>query len=244
VLSSSSLGPEQVSSFDPGVFKASLSGQLASSLLSARVRKDGISLVVNKENSEQALGPPLASTGNGGLQELVCFDGAPSESSRGVNAETWEMDFNTHEMPYVDKGWDKSRRGVLDWPLISSKKCSRVADLLEPLAVDFSCLQNNSGSLSEEDVWDGRNLNKELVFKWVASKLKSIAGCLRVAFSGYELEVIQLLSRIEKSFTPSKPVVQRTPPTSKRYRELRRLEFEVNYDRPSNSSCGMKMVNG
>jgi len=49
VLSSSSLGPEGFSSFDPAVFEASLSD----SLLSARVREDGISLVVNRENLEQ-----------------------------------------------------------------------------------------------------------------------------------------------------------------------------------------------
>ena len=70
--------------------------------------------------------------------------------------------------------------------------------------MDFSCLHNNSGSFSVEEIWDGQNLNQELVSKWVASKLKSIVGCIGVAFSGYELEVIQLLSRIEKSITPSK----------------------------------------
>jgi len=80
----------------------------------------------------------LASIDYGGLQELVCFDGAPSESSRGVDFETCEMDFNTHETSYVDKGWDKGRGSVLDWPLISSRKFSRAADLIEPLAVDFS----------------------------------------------------------------------------------------------------------
>jgi len=81
-------------------------------------------------------------------------------------------------------------------------------------------------------------MNQELVSKWVASKLKSIAGCIGVAFSRYELEVIQLLSRIKKNITSSKPSVQRTSPTSRRYRELRRLEFGVNYDRPINSSSG------
>ena len=65
-----------------------------------------------------------------------------------------------------------------------------------------------------------------------------------MAFSGYELEVIRLLSRIEKSIAPSKPSVQRTTPASRRHRELRRLEFGVNYERPINSSSGMKVVNG
>jgi len=65
-----------------------------------------------------------------------------------------------------------------------------------------------------------------------------------VALSGYELKVIQLLSRIKKSINPSKPSVRRTPPASKRFRELRRLDFGVHYDRPSNSSGGIKMVNG
>ena len=80
----------------------------------------------------------------------------------------------------------------------------------------------------------------------MASKLKEYRRLYwgGVGFFGYELEVIQLLSRIEKSITPSKPSVPRTPPASKRFRELRRLEFRANYDRPSNSSGGMKMVNG
>jgi len=35
--------------------------------------------------------------------------------------------------------------------------------------------------------------------KWAASKLKSIAATIGVTFSGYESEVTQLLSRIEKN---------------------------------------------
>ena len=41
-----------------------------------------------------------------------------------------------------------------------------------------------------EDVWDDMNVNSNKVSKWVASKLKSIAACIGVAFSGYEHEVI------------------------------------------------------
>jgi len=65
-----------------------------------------------------------------------------------------------------------------------------------------------------------------------------------VAFFGYETEDIQLLSRIEKSNAPSKSSVQRTPPSSRRHRELRRLDFGINYDRPNTSSSGMTVFNG
>ena len=43
-------------------------------------------------------------TGKGGLQELVCFDRTSSESSRGVDFATCELDCNTHELHFVDKG--------------------------------------------------------------------------------------------------------------------------------------------
>ena len=102
----------------------------------------------------------------------------------------------------------------------------------------------SSDSYSVEDVWDGENIIQENVCKWVASKLKSIAGCIGVAFSGYEHEVIQLLSRIKTCNAPSKSSAQRTPPFSRRHRELCRLEFGVNYDRPNTSSRGMKVFNG
>jgi len=81
-----------------------------------------------------------------------------------------------------------------------------------------------------------------MVSKWVASKLKSIAATIGVAFSGYESEVTQLLSRIERSSVGCgvpKQSVQRTPPAVKRQRELRRLEFGVNYDRATASFSGM-----
>jgi len=70
----------------------------------------------------------------------------------------------------------------------------------------------------------------------MASKLKSIAATNAVAFSSSENEVIQLLSRIEKySFLP-KQSMHRTSPAIRRQRELRRLEFGVNYDPASTSS--------
>ena len=78
--------------------------------------------------------------------------------------------------------------------------------------------------------------------KWVASKLKSIAATVGVAFSGYENEVIQLLSRIEKSGFGGgvlKQSMHRSPPANRRQRELKRLEFGVNYDRINASSSGM-----
>jgi len=77
------------------------------------------------------------------------------------------------------------------------------------------------------------------VSKWVASKLKSIAATIGVAFSGYESEVIHLLSRIEKISIVPKQSVQRTPSAIRRQRELRRFKFGVNYDRASASSSGM-----
>ena len=170
VLSSSSLGREGVSSFDPGVFEASLSD----SLLSARVKEDGISLVVKREDSEQALGPPLVLTGKGGLSWFVLIERLVSHL--GEYFETCELDYNTHESHFMDKGRVKGRNSGLDWPWFSSKDFSSAADLIEPLAVDFSCLHNNSGSFSVEEIWDGQNLIQELVSKWVASKLKRVWG--------------------------------------------------------------------
>ena len=60
-----------------------------------------------------------------------------------------------------------------------------------------------------------------------------------MTLSGYEHEVIHLLSRIENSNVMPKLTVQRTPPSSKRQRELRRLEFGVKYDRPCISTSGL-----
>ena len=57
-----------------------------------------------------------------------------------------------------------------------------------------------------------------------------------MAFSGYEMETIQLLSRIEKNLAPDKTIVQRSPPSSRRLRELRRFEFGVNYDSTKRAS--------
>ena len=81
-------------------------------------------------------------------------------------------------------------------------------------------------SFSVEDIWDGENVNSGMVSKWVASKLKSIAATIGVAFSGYESEVIHLLSRIKKNTTGCrvlKQSVQRSPPAISRQRELKRL---------------------
>jgi len=57
------------------------------------------------------------------------------------------------------------------------------------LVVDFSFLQSAQDLFSVEDIWDGENVNSGRVSKWVASKLKSIAATIGVAFSGYENEV-------------------------------------------------------
>ena len=111
------------------------------------------------------------------------------------------------------------------------------------MVVDYSFFESPNKAITAEEVWDWENLNSELVSKWVASKLKNIAGCMGVTFSGYELETIQLLSRIEKSLVPVKTTVQRSPPSSRSLRELRRLEFGVNYDRSSSTSSGSEMLN-
>ena len=69
-----------------------------------------------------------------------------------------------------------------------------------------------------------------------------ITATIGVAFVGCESEVIQLLSRTEKNSVGcggSKQSVQRTPSAIRRQRELRRLEFELNYDRTTVSSNGM-----
>jgi len=75
---------------------------------------------------------------------------------------------------------------VHNWPLISVGPPSGSEDLVAPLAVDVSFLQNSNESFSVEDVWDGQNVNSENDSKWVASKLKGIASCIGVAVSGYE----------------------------------------------------------
>ena len=74
--------------------------------------------------------------------------------------------------------------------MISVGPPSGSEDLVAPFAVDLSFLQNSNESFSVEDVWDGQNVNYKKVSKWVASKLKGIASCIGVAFSGYETEVI------------------------------------------------------
>jgi len=170
--------------------------------------------------------------------------GAPCELPRGVARDAFTLNVTARNYASVAKVWDNSEGSRHEWPLVSLSNFSRTEDLVEPLAVDLSCFHSPSDSCSIEDVRDGENINQEYVSKWVPSKLQSIAGCIGVAFSGYEQEVIQLLSRIEKCNAPSKSSVQRTSPSSRRHRELCRLEFGVNYDRPNASFSGMKVLNG
>jgi len=124
-------------------------------------------------------------------------------------------------------------------PLVPVGSCSGVNDSVAPIAVDYSCFHDLSNSYSVEDVLDGDNVNSDNVSNWVASKLKSIAACIGVAFSGYEHGVIHLLSRIEISNVTPKPSVQTTLPYTKRQRELRRHEFGVNYNSPCTSTSGL-----
>ena len=138
--------------------------------------------------------------------------------------------------------WVKRQEApVKEWPLAMIGNNPRGKMSLEPLAVDYSFLQRPSKAFSVEDIWDGENLNSKLISEWVASKLKSIAGCIGMAFPGYEMETIQLLSRIKKSLVLDKTTVQRSPPSSRRLRELRKLEFCVSYDRSITSSSGLKV---
>jgi len=46
----------------------------------------------------------VAIIGKGGLQKLVCFGRTSSESSRGVDFATCELNCNTHESHFVEKG--------------------------------------------------------------------------------------------------------------------------------------------
>ena len=133
---------------------------------------------------------------------------------------------------------------VREWPLALMENTPKGKESYEPLAVDFSFFQRPCTDFSVEEVWDGKNLNTEIVSKWVASKLKVIAGCIGVAFSGHEMETIQLLSRIERSLAPVETSAVRSSSSSRRSRELRRLEFGVNYDRSTTSSSGRKVSYG
>ena len=128
-----------------------------------------------------------------------------------------------------------------DWPLVPIAQ-TNVEDVETPLAIDFSFLQSSNDSFSVEDIWDGENVNSGNVSKWVASKPKNITATIGVAFSGYESEVTQLCSRIEKNSVVRKQSVQRTLSAISRQRELRKLEFGVNYDRASASSSGMLVL--
>ena len=120
----------------------------------------------------------------------------------------------------------------------SSEK-SLDAELETPLAVDYSFRQSQVGSFSVEDIWEDGKVDSRKVSKWVAAKLKGVAACLGVAFSGYEDEVANLLARIERTSVISKPSVLRTPSAVRRRRELKRLECGVNYEKAGSSSSGM-----
>ena len=50
----------------------------------------------------------------------------------------------------------------------------------------------------------------------VAAKLKGVAACLGVTFSGYENEVINFVARIERNTVTPKPSALRTPPGSQK----------------------------
>lgn len=97
-------------------------------------------------------------------------------------------------------------------PLVELSEPQLDLNVLEPLAMDFSCLCNPSENCHVNDIWDGSNIYSENVSTWVASKMKSIAFCIGVAISGHEKEVAQLLSRIEKKNCVPKQASLRTAP--------------------------------
>ena len=70
--------------------------------------------------------------------------------------------------------------------MISIGPPSGSEDLVAPLAIDFSFLQNSNETFSVKDVWDGHSVNSEKVSKWVASKLKGIASYIGVAVSRFQ----------------------------------------------------------
>jgi len=197
MLTTSSLCPKGVSSFDPAVFEASISSQVSGNLLSSRVRDEGVSGVGNTESSVLDLQPPPASYNfcnvltsksslnlpkerlcslQGVVLLLQCSQGAISQYVKLVIG-IWTVmmvllvsnlrepivklllwmslpHVTTHNSASVAKVWDIGKGSVLEWPLVSPGNFSRAEDLVESLAVDFSCLQSPSGSFSIEDVWD------------------------------------------------------------------------------------------
>ena len=123
---------------------------------------------------------------------------------------------------------------------LSNSGNSSDAEFLEtPLAVDFSFQQRPMDSFSAAGIWEDGKVDSMKVSKWVAAKLKGVAACLGVAFDGYEDEVANLLARIERNSVSPKPSVPRTPSAVRRQRELKRLEFGVNYEKAGSSSSGM-----
>ena len=170
---------------------------------------------------------------------------AGSEASSALVPQAQLVPLNFNSRVGMEGEWGNRKKGaVQDSPLVKLAHTSKGEEPYVPLAVDFSFFQSPNDGYSVDDVWDGENLNPEMVSKWVASKLRSIAGCIGVAYSGYEMETIQLLSRIDKSFATAKSSVKRFPPSSRRLRELRRLEFGVNYERTNSTSSGLKVLNG
>ena len=59
---------------------------------------------------------------------------------------------------------------------------SRGEVAIEPLAVDYFFFQRPNKALTE--VWDGENLDSELVSKWVDSKLKEYCRLYRGGLLG------------------------------------------------------------
>jgi len=60
--------------------------------------------------------------------------------------------------------WDKEvEASIKKWPLALIENTSRGKESFEPLAVDFSFFQRPCIEYSVEEVWDGENLNSEIV---------------------------------------------------------------------------------
>jgi len=85
------------------------------------------------------------------------------------------MSVTSHNSVTAARMWDNSQElPVHEWPLVPLANYSKDDDLVEPLAVDFSCFHSPSNSYSIEDVWDGQNIRPQNVSKSVDPNLRAL----------------------------------------------------------------------
>ena len=67
---------------------------------------------------------------------------------------------------FHNQEWDKELEASgKEWPLTMIENTSKGKESIEPLAVDFSFFRRPCNDYSVEEVWDGENLNSEIVSK-------------------------------------------------------------------------------